>query len=147
MFKRFRKKRPQSNEPYFGLLILENGLWTGDFNFDQSNIQVLIQNSGGMPLPNAANHARTLEKRYKELTPAIGNELKSLLAPWEKELESLFPLPEENLELLALFKLQGVEISQNGIEMLTFYLDKGWDDALFNIGLTNWVPTALGIDD
>lgn len=144
-----KRDKPTLTHDTFGRLELEGDFWYGEWNFPitSTTLLVAIKHVGGRPADDADTAVQELSRRYQELTTAIASELRELFLPWYGEFwKDSAPLPE-GAEILERFELEGIILDSTGVIELEYALREGWDDATFRIGLDDWVPKGLGVDD
>ena len=158
LFDRFRqtKKAAQSiSDPVFGELKGDSsGSWSGSIAFSPAGrtVRVLIHADGSNPAEVHQRAYNDLSRRYAQLRPAIGDALFALWKPWLDQIpdkKRSAVLPHSADQVLAQTQLESIAIEHDGSLVLgyAFATSGVWDDAVLNVGLKDWVPRPVGVDD
>lgn len=144
MFGWFKTRPPRTlQHPELGSLSALTGrLWTVEFDFEptQSSISLFIENNPEA-LAGAPAAIREFARRYHGLKSAFAVELRPLLQGWQTE-----PLPSGEA-LFDRFALSALHLDASPFPVVEFCLKQGWDDAGFRVGLDEWTPRLVGVDD
>jgi hypothetical protein len=158
---RGEKKTTQSvqtvDDPLWGTLIFDRPeWWVGECDFEPTGhkVQLIIQSAASGATEDQHKTYLDLTQRYEQLLPRIGEVLFELWRPWlEHASEGQSEvLPRSAVEMLEHTQLETIwlDASTFGCSLALGYgfaTDGIWDDASMNIGLDDWVPRGLGVDD
>jgi len=154
-FRRVDKPIESIRDPVFGPLTSDQqGSWDGSLDVGPTvrEVQIIIHVDQGTHTDGQRNAYVELSQRYRQLRPKIGDVLFELWKPWLDEIperDRSAILPRVANQVLAHTQLDAIGIEPDGSLTLSysFATDGISDDATLNVGLKEWVPRAVRIDD
>jgi hypothetical protein len=129
-------------------LFAGHGFWQAEYRFapTDSVISIFIDDTVDA-LAAAPATVREFANRYNSLAPAFSVELRALFEPWHRDFWDKNEPLESGTALFERFELSALDLDESAFPVAEFRLKEGWDDAGFRIGLDNWEPKGLGVDD
>lgn len=150
----FGKPPVQIVDPVFGNLTLRNGVWIGKVSFPETTRPVGIDIDADKHGPTDCHRDlfRELTSRYPALRQDIGAVLWQLYQPMLEHLErdsGPHTAPSGPSAMLTHTQMDAIHLRSNGrIELLFgFVAGTGWDDATLRVGLHDFTPVPLSLDD
>jgi hypothetical protein len=150
----FGKPPIQIVDPVFGKLTFRDGVWIGKVSFPETSRPVGLDIEADAHGPTDRHRAlfRELESKYPGLRQDIGAVLWQLYQPMREHLDrdsGPHTAPDGPTAMEGRTQLDAILLRSHGrIELLFgFVADVGWDDATFRVGLDDFKPVPLSLDD